>query len=1550
MKNFTFNKTLLIILAVFSLGNSYNVLAQTETTLGFYDFESGSQGWSGGTQASRGTNTLFAYSGNSSFWLRDNLGNNSSMTSPSFYVGIYDKIDFKFFFTSYSMENGEDFFVEYKAGNLFGSGSWQTVARFVSGNVASKNADFQSGNSTIFYSKTVTLMATDFNFPIVGSGTFRIRCDASDTGDIVMIDDITITGTTYNTPTTGPGGVVSNLDLWLKADQLDGSNYGLDGANVSKWVDNGKGNNAEVVVAGQEPVYRNNASKNMNFNPVIEFENNNNTSQADMTYLTNRDELKGTGGFSTNDVFVVLMPDPEITTSMIPLDTFTGSDPLTDSFTEDVTGFGYGSYTARVTNERLSFCIGTTSETPSNPTENGYGIADTNSGTDYNQIQIINVRQNNANNNMELYFNANQVGNETNDLSRYATINNGRYWLGRSQYWNGSFDGRIAEVITYNSRKSDNNLTQERNRIQSYLGIKYGITLGVNGISQDYVDSQGNVIWDQSANIGYNYDIAGIGRDDSAELDQRQSRSINSELDATGETRGLITIGLTDIYDTNSLNKASNPVSLNNREYLTWGNNNADLNAAPEVISVDMSSGIPGLSTLVSFLGMQRIWKVVENGGDIGEVKVSIPQNAIRNITPPGSYYMFISDTPVFDPTADYRLMTLNGTNLETSYDFDGTKYITFGYASQVEVTRSVYFNGANSYMDMDNNLDLNPSGFTLSTWIKREASDTGTKSIISKRNNPFNSGYDLQILNDNRIRMYWKNGSNQVLTSNTSIPDNEWHHIAFIYNGTRLFLYIDGVLDKSANKSAPLNTDDSFLVAAASKTSTTQFFRGNIDEIRVWDTDLSINQIRYLMNQEIEDNGSFTSGKIIPNTITNNEVAALPWSNLKGYYPMSIYTYTNTNDASGSNIQGALKNLNTVDFQTAPLPYTTSASGDWENNSTWTNGNTFYIPGSTSIVDADVTVDWNIVEISHNVTLDNNNLPANNNDNRTVLSLNVINNTLSVNGDNDLNTGNGITVSHYLKLDGKIDLQGESQLIQSLNSDLDPSSTGSIERDQQGTKDLFTYNFWSSPVGVTNNSTNNNAYTLPQVFKDGTDPNNPVDINFITNSYNGTSGSPIGIADYWIWKYSNQSGAYADWQHVRSTGSLLTGEGFTLKGVTNTGNDLSQEQNYVFNGKPNNGDINLPITAGNEYLVGNPYASALDAHQFIMDNAPTIEGAGSTTGTLYFWEHWGGGSHNLADYQGGYATYNLSGSTPAASYGTNDPLVATGGTPVKLPGRYIPVSQGFFVKSENSGNIRFNNGQRIFEKEGASSVFVRSTADAATTSNSYNADDRLKIRLGFNSVNTVHRQLLVTEDTNASTGYDWGYDGEAKTEQMDDMYWMISDNKYTIQGTNVIDYATILPLGIHVDTDGINTITIDALENVPDDLEIYIYDNVTNTYHDLRQNDVALDLATGVYLDRFDLRFSQVSNSLSTEDFEIETTINYYYANGSNTIVVNNPKLENVKTVSLYNILGQEIVSFNDFESTGLIELKTNKISTGTYVLEVITEDGKLSKKVLIE
>ena len=262
-------------------------------------------------------------------------------------------------------------------------------------------------------------------------------------------------------------------------------------------------------------------------------------------------------------------------------------------------------------------------------------------------------------------------------------------------------------------------------------------------------------------------------------------------------------------------------------------------------------------------------------------------------------------------------------------------------------------------------------------------------------------------------------------------------------------------------------------------------------------------------------------------------------------------------------------------------------------------------------------------------------------------------------------------------------------------------------------------------------------------------------------------------------------------------------------------------DQNYVFNGKPNNGDINLTINAGNDYLVGNPYPSAIDAEQFILDNGSIISGAGPTTGTLYFWEHWGGGSHVLAEYQGGYGTYTLAGGTPAASQGSSDPDVSTGGAPTKTPGRYIPVSQGFFVVGEANGTINFNNGQRIFKKEGSTSTFMRSPNEGDVRNPASTEDLRMKFRIGFNSVNTIHRQLLLTIDENTTTGVDWGYDGKLNEDQIDDMYWILEDEKYNIQSVDTINKKSVFTLGIHTSKDGLNNISIDALEHIPDYVDI---------------------------------------------------------------------------------------------------------------------------------
>ncbi len=173
-------------------------------------------------------------------------------------------------------------------------------------------------------------------------------------------------------------------------------------------------------------------------------------------------------------------------------------------------------------------------------------------------------------------------------------------------------------------------------------------------------------------------------------------------------------------------------------------------------------------------------------------------------------------------------------------------------------------------------------------------------------------------------LQMTWTNGAaTQSITSTVVIPIEKWHNLAVSYDGSVAKLYVDGVLNVSQSLLAPQNNAFEFLVAANNSVAPTRFFKGTIDEVRVWNIALTQIQLRFLMNQEMDNHtdGS-TKGIVIPQDITLNEVASLPWSNVLLYYPMSTYTYTNVKDKSDNNITGYLKNLTTVDRQTAPIPY----------------------------------------------------------------------------------------------------------------------------------------------------------------------------------------------------------------------------------------------------------------------------------------------------------------------------------------------------------------------------------------------------------------------------------------------------------------------------------------------------------------------------------------------------------------------------------------------------------------------------------------------------
>ncbi|ORL46215.1 hyalin domain-containing protein [Zunongwangia atlantica 22II14-10F7] len=929
-------------------------------------------------------------------------------------------------------------------------------------------------------------------------------------------------------------------------------------------------------------------------------------------------------------------------------------------------------------------------------------------------------------------------------------------------------------------------------------------------------------------------------------------------------------------------------------------------------------------------------------------------------------------------------------------------------------------FDGVDDHILMSDSFDINTKeSFTIESWIKAE-NTTGTKTILAKKDlQNFNTGgYDF-VINSGSPAFRWNGNS---ISTSYRISQGIWHHVAVIYENSTIRLYVDGV--RLASRSANLPADNSapFIIGAiynsANPDIPSNYFNGWIEELRIWNKSLTEEQLRFLMNQRIEINSNPLRGTVLPLDVPGD----LNWDNLEAYYQLignsEALADGVTPDFTGNNSSGLMRNISTSQENTAPLPYVLNEENqDWTNNATWrlasvinqkevSERQVWKAPGAYGI-DGNTTIDWNIVEISKNVfyPFTSTTQPL------QLLGLISISDTLDINGTNppEASAGNPLIITDYLKLDGVIDLNGESQLIQTEGSVLDANSTGSIQRDQQGTANSYNYNYWSSPVST---GSPNSGFTIAEVLKDGTDPKNIQDISFKrqytwadTRNYSGEKR----ISTYWLNTF-HQTATYAGWQQIDQNTPLSAGVGYTMKGTSGAIN-ISSLQNYTFSGLPNNGNILLPIKPRENFLIGNPYPSAIDGEQFILDNlsSETVNGATGDknlfNGAVYFWDHFGQtNSHYLQDYVGGYATLNLIGSVPAVA--TDERINANSSQSERLPGRYIPIGQGFFVSSYLSetfsnitiseGDILFRNEQRVFRKENTSeeSQFLRPESVFMKTLNAsvnLKTDDRQKIRLNFRSPDGIHRQIVVGADENTTSGFDLGYDAPLYDRQREDMFWLIDNQPLVIQGVPDFNKERELDLGVLVRSNNEFYIEIDSLENIPSEKEIYLLDRTDSTYFDLKTERYTATIDSGYYNDRFAITFQKIEEqdendeeneeeetpddneddseenpddenpdddtndpekpdlpeNEETDDDDITGSFKVYYLSKDESVYLENPELIKIDRVLIYNINGSLVKDYHDIPTVDEIYIPLeSKISSAVYILRIYTENGVTNLK----
>jgi hypothetical protein len=293
-----------------------------------------------------------------------------------------------------------------------------------------------------------------------------------------------------------PGGVCTDLELWLKADAgttgdptvTDWSDQSSDGNDATangnpQLVDNARNYNQSIAFDGSGDYFIGDSDINSNTNSI---------------FIVGKMDVYANTGRNNEGMYSIMTDDGS---------TYDGANPASAAFM--LRSGGSDNIKCRHDNSNLAVIP----DAVDNEFKLLVGIMNS---SDY--ISHLN-------------------GESVASSAHSAALNSADYYLG-CRYYNSSADkymtGEIAEIIHFEQTLS----ASDQQSVETYLSIKYGISLSgdndgngstfeapnADGVNEgDYVASDGTIVWDASDNSSYHNNIIGIGRDDDEELHQKQS-------------------------------------------------------------------------------------------------------------------------------------------------------------------------------------------------------------------------------------------------------------------------------------------------------------------------------------------------------------------------------------------------------------------------------------------------------------------------------------------------------------------------------------------------------------------------------------------------------------------------------------------------------------------------------------------------------------------------------------------------------------------------------------------------------------------------------------------------------------------------------------------------------------------------------------------------------------------------------------------------------------------------------------------------------------------
>jgi hypothetical protein len=219
------------------------------------------------------------------------------------------------------------------------------------------------------------------------------------------------------------------------------------------------------------------------------------------------------------------------------------------------------------------------------------------------------------------------------------------------------------------------------------------------------------------------------------------------------------------------------------------------------------------------------------------------PGPATRTYTPPNPNYL----------GADSFTFTANDGTVNSNVAIVSINVVEpgqggYNYAPSLVLTGS-------DYQDTPSSSALQLSQFSVASWFKTSTNFASEAFIVNKggigsdsSGNNMNYGISMTSSEVLKAGFETSSGADHFVTSPNTYNDGQWHYAVVTYDGSTVILYIDGqqVGTKSTAGASPESSGTKPVRVGANSrvTPPINFFTGEVDEVRIWNSALTSQEV----------------------------------------------------------------------------------------------------------------------------------------------------------------------------------------------------------------------------------------------------------------------------------------------------------------------------------------------------------------------------------------------------------------------------------------------------------------------------------------------------------------------------------------------------------------------------------------------------------------------------------------------------------------------------------------------------------------------------------